>query len=102
MESNEQRPTPWVKLHLAKQSDACPMPPFIIGQLMQELPTSLCLSSVLEPVQDDQSPGGFRIVERKFPDYVYRTYVYRMEVLGLKPDLDDFGNMMYEEGGGMG
>jgi hypothetical protein len=97
------KPTPpWVKLHLAKQSESCQMPPFLIGQLVQELPSSLCLSNVLEPVADEKAPGGFKIVERKFPDYVYRTYVYRMEMLGIRPDLEDFGSATNDEGGGMG
>lgn len=89
-----------MKLHLAKQSEGCHMPPYIIGKLIQELPNSYCLSNVLDPVQDDNHPRGYRMEERKFQDYVNRTYVYRTEILGLKPDFDD--DNFTDDGGGLG
>jgi hypothetical protein len=74
------------------------MPPFIIGILQQETPVSYLLSNVLEQVADGDS---FRLVERKFPDYISRTYVYRTELLGVKPDLDSYEEPL-DYGGGMG
>lgn len=88
----EKTPKPWVKLHLAKQSDSCRMPPWVVGMLQQELPGAYLLGSVLEMVPDDGHPLGYIWQERKFPDYISRTYVYRVEILGAKPDL------MMEEG----
>jgi hypothetical protein len=65
------------------------MPPFIVGKLQQELPSGYVLTNVLEPVNDERLVVGYRIEERNFFDTINRTYVWRCEILGGKPDLDE-------------
>lgn len=101
-ETTQQPPSrPWVKLHLAKQSESCGMPPYIVGILQQETPASYHLSNVIEAVPDESRTVGYRVEERKFSDYISRTYVYRVELLGMRPDIDEFANME-DYGGGLG
>lgn len=85
-----ERSKPWVRLHLAPQSEGT-MPQMIIGKLDQETDRYFVLTNVLEASE-----------ERTHKDFISRTYVWRCEILGTqKPDLeldDDFGY----EGGGLG
>lgn len=93
-----------MKLYLAKQCDTSRMPPFIVGKLMVNEPAGFTLSNVLSMVADPHTVSGFRVEENKFFDVINRTYVYRVEILGGKPDLTP--EEVYEgeeyEGGGLG
>lgn len=83
------RVKPWVMLHMAHQTPGTPMPHFIVGILEQELPGSYVLSRVLEQEPDDAHPRGYIFVESTRMDYINRTYVYRLTVLGNhKPDMN--------------
>lgn len=90
-----------MRLHLAKQSDTDMMPPYVVGKLQQELPNQYVLSHLLEPVEDPEAEGGFVIEERKTFDVINRTYVWRVEMLGRKPEI--VGAQPYGGyGGGLG
>lgn len=92
---------PWVRLHMARQTDSCRMPDVIIGKLQKETPTEFVLTNVLEI-----TPEG--VSERNFYDVINRTYVYRCEVIGFRPDDEEILASQYGEvmgpslGGGFG
>lgn len=96
MEQKEQRP--WVKLHLANQTDQTNMPPFVIGVLQKEDPVGFTLSHLLEMHEDDNFEVELK--PRAQLDFINRTYVWRVEILDDKPlDNAEFQKSMTESGG---
>lgn len=96
---------PWVKLHLAAQTQPSVIPEFIIGRLEQEAPTSYVLSSVIEEVETSDT---FEVQARQGLDFINRTYVWRLEILDEAPDVDFLNTQQRgryfasEDSGGLG
>jgi hypothetical protein len=96
---------PWVKLHLVPQTENnSAMPPFIIGKLESETPSSYVLSRVIERVETSEA---FQYMERKAMDFINRTYVWRVEILTEMPTVDELnaseaGKYFDDDDGGLG
>ena len=84
---NQVRPKPWVKLHIMAQTEGSMAPPYIIGILQGESGTHYTLTNVIEYFDDEGQP-----IERKYPDVISKTYVWRCEIIGDRLQLSEMDN----------
>lgn len=77
----------WVRLYLERQSEGSFMPPMVVGLLSNETAGSYVLTKVLEYKENDDY--GLEPIIIDSHNHINKTYVWRCEVLGEKPPIDE-------------
>jgi hypothetical protein len=89
----------WVRLHLERQSESSFMPPYMVGLLSNETPGAYVLTKVIEYRENEEEYTMEPYIIDQH-NHVSKTYVWRCEVLGEKPPLDE--RPFNGEDGGLG
>lgn len=92
----------WVRLHIAPQTDNTIMPPTVTGLLTGETATSYILNPLLELVEDTET--GEPAYLQAGMNMVNRTYVWRVQILENKPEVEhtEEPQGLGEDDGGLG